>query len=440
MRTRLLRGFAAVAAVWTIAVPVYGAPLQDELRGLITEHPLIKSNEAQVSSAAQASRATLAPFLPSLDVSGDYGYEHVSLPAFRASPTGPFHTDGAHNYSATLKENVWDGRKNANRAGALLNEQAVGATLTSVRQNTVLEGATAYINLLRQNELVDLSGQNEANIRKQLNLEDERVRRGSGIAVDVLQAKSRLQVSLERLVAYKGAFQDAFSRYAQVFGHPPDIANMTAPNLPRPLLPQTVEDAVAIALKENPNITVSDKRIEMTHQQKRSAEAEYAPSVDVVLQSKYQDNYFGAPGIRRDRTAKVQVTWNLFNGFGTSARSSQAAYDEAARMNEATETRRKTEEATRLAFQQLQTTTERVALLENAVNIASEVFEARKKLREAGKETVINVLDAENEVYSARIAYTSALYDARIAAFQLLAAIGRLEFERIGTALTLPPM
>jgi adhesin transport system outer membrane protein len=303
----------------------------------------------------------------------------------------------------------------------------------------ILEGATAYINLLRQNELVDLSGQNEGNIRKQLNLEDERVRRGSGIAVDVLQAKSRLQVSLERLVAYRGAFQDAHSRYTQVFGHPAQVGEMPVPNLPRQLLPATVEDAVAIALKENPNVTVSDKRIDITHQQKKAAQAEYQPSFDVVLQEKYQENYFGAPGIRRDRTAKVQVTWNLFGGFGTTARTNQAAYDEVARMNDAAETKRKTEEQVRLAWQTLQTTTERVTLLENAVNIASEVFEARKKLRESGKETVINVLDAENEVFSARIAYTSASYDARLAVYQLLSAIGRLEFDRIGTALTLPP-
>ncbi len=438
MRTGLLLEIAAVAAAFSVAAPALGAPLQDELRGLITEHPLIKSNEAQVSSAAQGTRATLAPFLPSLDLSGDYGYEHVSIPSFRASPDGPLSTD-AHNWAATLKQNVWDGRKYANRAGAKLNEQAVGATLTSVRQNVVLEGATAYINVLRQNELVDLSSQNEGNIRKQLNLEDERVRRGSGIAVDVLQAKSRLQVSLERLVAYKGAFRDAHARYAQVFGHPAEIGAMPVPNLPRQLLPQTADDAVAIALKENPQVTVSDKRIEITAQQKRSAQAELYPTFDVVLTDKYQENYFGSPGIRRDKTAKLQMTWNLFNGFGTTARTSQAAYDEVARMNDAAETRRKTEEQTRLAWQTLETTTERVALLENAVNIASEVFEARKKLRESGKETVINVLDAENEVYSARIAYTSAVYDARIATFQLLAAIGRLEFDRIGAALTLPP-
>ena len=69
---------------------------------------------------------------------------------------------------------------------------------------------------------------------------------------------------------------------------------------------------------------------------------------------------------------------------------------------------------------------QRVQLLENAVNIAAEVFTARKKLREAGKETVINVLDAENEVINAQINYTSATFDERISIYQLMLAMGRL--------------
>ena len=78
------------------------------------------------------------------------------------------------------------------------------------------------------------------------------------------------------------------------------------------------------------------------------------------------------------------------------------------------------------------TARERLGLLENAVNIASEVFESRKRLREAGKETVINVLDAENEVSNAQINYTSAAYDERLAVYQLLRAMGRLNIANLG--------
>ena len=425
-----MKGVGILAAAIALAARgAVAAPLEAELNALLTEHPLIKSNQAQVNSAAQGVRATLSPYLPSLDVSGGYGYEHVSLPAFRASPDGPFET-GADNWSVNLKENLYDGgRKGANRTGAKFSRDAAEFGLTGVRQNVLLTGATAYINVLRHLQLVELSGQNEANIRKQLNLEDERVRRGSGIAVDVLQAKSRLQVSLERLVANRGALQDAQARYREVFGRPPDLMTMALPPTLERNLPRSVDEAVEIAVRDNPAVLANAKRIDITGAQKRSVEAEYYPSVDLVLQSKYEHDYNGAPGIRRDHTAKVQVTWNLFSGLGTQARSSQAAYDYEARSQDLIDVKRRTEEQTRIAWQTLQTTTERVGLLENAINIASEVFESRKKLRESGKETVINVLDAENEVYSARINHVSALHDARIAAYQLLFAIGKLEVE-----------
>jgi len=72
------------------------------------------------------------------------------------------------------------------------------------------------------------------------------------------------------------------------------------------------------------------------------------------------------------------------------------------------------------------TARERVQLLENAVNIASEVFTSRQKLREAGKETVINVLDSSNEVNNAAINFTSASYDERLAVYQLMLSMGLL--------------
>ena len=80
----------------------------------------------------------------------------------------------------------------------------------------------------------------------------------------------------------------------------------------------------------------------------------------------------------------------------------------------------------RLSWQALLTVRQRLELLENAVNIASEVFALRQALREAGKETVINVLDARSEISNAQINFTAAAYAERIAVYQLLLAMGRL--------------
>ena len=77
---------------------------------------------------------------------------------------------------------------------------------------------------------------------------------------------------------------------------------------------------------------------------------------------------------------------------------------------------------------------ERLELLENAINIASEVFDSRQKLREAGKETVINVLAAESEIFNARINFTAASYDERLAVYQMLLAMGRLNAGNLNLA------
>jgi len=64
--------------------------------------------------------------------------------------------------------------------------------------------------------------------------------------------------------------------------------------------------------------------------------------------------------------------------------------------------------------------------LRNASLIAREVFEARQKLRAAGNDTAINVLDAETEVFNARIKQVRAEFDARLARAQLLFSMGQL--------------
>ena len=427
----LVRAFT-VALLGTTAIagllPAQAEPLSQELQSLVGAHPLIRSSQAQVEAADKGVRASLAPFLPSLDVSGDTGKGEVSNPTFRAAPGGKPFKEDPQSATVTLKGNLYDGgAKFANREQAKIQLDTAQLTLIGTRQIVIAEGIAAYLNVLRQSELLKLSTQNTENIRKQLNLEDERVKRGSGINVDVLQAKSRLQIALERLTAVRGALDDAQARYDQVFNRPPQVATMVMPPAPIALLPATLDEAVGIALTDSPLVRTANKQIDLTQQRKEAVEAEYLPKLELVGESKYQQDFEGTPGFRRDYTIKLKSTWNLFNGLGTQSRSQQLAYEYEARKEDHVQSRRKAEEAVRIAWTALRTAEQRRDLLENAVAIADEVFENRKKLRESGKETVINVLDAENEGFTARINYTGALYDAQLASYELLRVMGRLE-------------
>ena len=403
------------------------APLQTELADLVSNHPLIQSNRFALQSAEQDVRTALSEFLPNLNLSANAGQERVSTEVLRLNKNGPLE-NGAENLRLSLTQNIYDGGlRFSGRMSAKLEREIADITLISVRQTIMFEGIAVYIDVLRQSQLLELSEQNETNIRRQLNLEEERIRRGSGIAVDVLQAKSRLQIARERKVFVAGALRDANSRYLQVFNREPQPLDMSVPQQPNRLIPKNLEDAISIALIENPTVRSSQKLIEVADQNLEGISSEYHPTIDLVLQGNYEDDFNGIPGIRRDYSAKLQANWNLFNGLSTKSRSKGAAYKYQARQSDYLQTRRKIEEQTRLAWQALLTARERVELLNNAVNIANEVLNSRERLRESGRETALNVLDAENEVFNAQINYTSAIFLAKVSAYQLLLAMGRLD-------------
>ena len=98
-----------------------------------------------------------------------------------------------------VTQNVYNGGDTTSATKQARYAKAAGeAKADDTTQQILMEGVKAYIDVLRQLQLVELATQNEETIQIQLNLEDERVQKGSGIAVDVLQAKSRLQLSKER--------------------------------------------------------------------------------------------------------------------------------------------------------------------------------------------------------------------------------------------------
>ncbi|NJO56199.1 MAG: TolC family outer membrane protein [Rhodospirillales bacterium] len=403
-----------------------------ELQGLVTSNPEILAREKEVEAASDGIDEAYAGYLPRLDVLGAYGPQYIKSP-LAAQEDGGTWTSQAQVLSGQLKQNLFDGFATpANVRGARLNVEVATATLAGTRQNVIFAGIDAYIEALRQNQLIALARESEQTIMRQLNLEDERVQRGVGIAVDVLQAKSRLQVAKERRVAFEGAFADAVSQYIRVFDHPPDVSEMRAPEVPAGLLPQDLGEAVEIARESNPAIDSSLATVEVASERRRAARADYYPRLDLVGSANRENDNNLVRGTSVDMSVVLQATWNLFNGFATTANVSQAINDYQASLRNHEVVAREVVEQTRLSWNEMTTAKARTELLNNAVAIASEVFDARSKLREAGRETVVNVLDAENEVYNARINLVIAESDGIRAGFQVLQAIGRLELRDLG--------
>ena len=426
---------AIVGTAASLVVPPAGAAtLQDQLQLLLRDNPQIARARDDVGAAREGENIADAPFLPEVTLSGDGGYENTDSPATRRSGRGDFSTS-RYTQSLTVTQNLFDGQASTQgRRQAEFSTRIAEQTLRSTTQSVILEGATAYLNVLRQSELVKLARGNERTIRTQLELEDERVQRGSGIAVDVLLAKSRLQLAKERRVAFETGLRDAVSRYVQTFGQAPDVAALTLPQSPQYLLPTDLGGAVTMLQEENPAIRASGFEVDLADAQRGSARSGFFPRIDLIGEQNWEKDFDGTRGIERNYSVIVQFNWDLFSGFATQAGVARAAKQYSAARGNARFVERKAVEQLELSWHAFESTRERRELLRNAVNIAGEVFDSRQRLRDSGKETAINVLDAENELLNACINFVNADFDNRISVFQVLFSLGRLDPTTLGIA------
>jgi len=420
--------FFALVCGLLVTGPVRSASLDTALGLLLLEHPMIQAAEKRLVASEFGIKQANAGFYPRVSLTGDSGPQYIDNPTTQAA--GQDYHRSKHTATLVITQMLFDGNLVDSTADtARLTSETVRLTLESTRAQILNEGLNAYIEVLRQKRLVDLGFENVDNIQHQLNLEDERVQRGSGIAVDVLEAKSRLQIAKERLITFEGALRDAITRYRQVFGRQPDVDAMMDPWPPVQLIPSTLEEAIQVALRLNPALDTSAANVELARERRRTAEAGLYPIVNLEGAANYEKNNDTTLGMRQDYTLLLRASWDLYAGSVTTASMDQATFDYRASQDTHTYAERKTIEQVQLTWSNLITTRQRVYQLENAVGIAAEVHSSRVKLREAGKETIINVLDAQNQVTSAQINYTTASYDEKISAYSLLVSMGRLTAE-----------
>lgn len=421
---------ASGIALALLMLPWNGASaesLKSEVEGLLGDHPQIRAAQSAVDAGTEGERRERAGYLPTVTGTAGAGYEHTDSLATRAAGQDNVQFF-ATNATLEVRQNVFNGfgtRSGVRSAGALT--RAAEETLTAVTQNVVLEAVTTYMNVLRNRELVRLNRGNERAIQEQLQLEDERVQRGSGIAVDVLEAKSRLQIAREQSVAFQGALKDTVANYIQVFGHAPVLDEMRAVTPAQESLPATKEEGIALIQKGNPVIQIAQAQVSSALHERDRAASTYWPSLDVVARANIENNLSGVEDVRHDYSLKLEARWVLFDGLLTPANTGAAAarYQEA--IQNGRNVTRKTIELMEIAWHQMEVADERAELLRNAMNIAAEVFASRLELREAGKETAINVLDAQSQLYNACINFVNAVFDSEIAAYRVLNTLGELD-------------
>lgn len=433
MKTPKLKVLAALAVVACAGSTAWAGDLKSELVYLRENNPLLRASTFAVGAAEEREGAANAGWYPKLSVTADGGREKlVNTNATNGVPQAPIATDlQRQKRGVTLEQNIFNGgRTMATTSIAKLERDIKSAEQRATSQEVLLEAMVAYLQVLKNHMLISLSAINEETTQKQLFLEKMRVEKGGGIAVDELQAETRLQVVRERRVVNEQGMRDALASYEQVFGKSPDMRQFQDVNNFVKVMPKTLDEAMALGQENNPRLMATKLTADKATRVIGLERAAFMPSVDLAVTHNRDNNAVGM--YKRDEdSVLMKMSWNLFSGGETVKRTKAASFDQKEAAEREINARNKTREAVRMAWNQYQKGVERVELLDNATKTSRAVMNGRKKLRDSGKETALAVLDAEVEHFGVLANKVNAMIDARVGSYRLLSTIGMLNLNQL---------
>ena len=432
---------SAVALMTVMATPmVMAADLQSELLHLREYNPLLRASNFAVKAAEARQRAAESGWYPRVNFTADVGQEKISSLQTVGQPAAE--TDLTKNTtSLSVEQNLYSGgRTEATVEMADLSLDIKRAEYSATSQEVLLEAVVAYLQVVKNHILIRLAEINEETTQKQLDLERKRVQMGGGVIVDEMQASTRLQVVRERRVVYEQDLRDSLAAYEQVFGKSPDLSALQDLETFRSQMPQSLEDALDVATRDNPRLLAAKLSADKASEAIELEKADFYPSVDLAYNYSFDENAAAVPE-KEEQSVLLTASWNWYSG-GEDVNSAKAAeYDQLEAVELQRNTLNRTMESVRLAWNQYQKGLERQDLLESATETARSVMDGRKRLRDTGKETALAVLDAEVVYFGILANKVNAMIEARIGSYRLLSTLGLLNIKDLnldGADMVLP--
>ena len=411
----------------SFASPVHADTLREALVSAYNTNPTLEGARATQRATDEDVPINRAPGLPRVDATAT----HIEfLRQSGNSFTAPERNLGVN---AQLQVPIYSGGAVRNATNAAQERVSAGqADLRGTESSIFSQTVAAYMDVLRTEALAQLATNQVEVLQVTFESTSDRFEIGDLTRTDVAQARSRLASAQGDLRNSYANLISARETYIQLVGRAP--MDLAAPP-PLPGLPETVGMAVVTALENNPDLIAAKERAEAAGYDTEAAGAGRQPTVGLFANYDYS-NFFGTLGgpvasdfQQRETTANagVRISIPIFQGGLPAARQRQAGARETAALEQVIAQERGVIQQTRSAYAAWQASNAVIESSQVAIEAAELSLEGVRAENSIGNRTIIDVLDAEQELLSARAALVTARRDAYVAGFTLLAAMGKAE-------------
>ena len=430
---------ALLAGAALVAAPANADTLREALVDAYRGNPTLQSARAQQRATDENVPIEKSAGRPDIGATGRYTeYLKQSSTSFAAP-------ERVVTLGVELGVPIYSGGavKNAVRA-AEQRVQAGQADLRGTESTVFSQVVAAYMDVIRNEAIVGLAANQVDVLSTNLQATSDRFEIGDLTRTDVAQSEARLAVAQSDLRAAQANLITAREDYIALVGQAPTDLQ---PPPPLPGLPSTPDEAVAVALENNPDLIAARERAEAAGYDIEVAGAGRLPRVSLFTGYTY-DNYLGTiggavvddPTVPRDDVSQtssgaqagVSISIPIFQGGRPAALQRQAQARASAALEDIIAAERDVIAQVRAAYSSWQASLAIIESSQSAVSAAELSLEGVRAENSIGNRTILDVLNAEQELLNAQVELVTARRNAYVAGFSLLAAMGRAEARDLG--------
>ena len=420
MRSHLFRSIAVITAVTLAAAPVQAESLGDALVSAYKNTNLLEQNRTLPRAADEDVAQAVAGLRPVINyiLQAQRSYTSNFL------STGESATFGGASLGLSADMLLWD--FGGTKLGIEIAKEAVLATregLQQVEQGVLLNAVAAYMNVIRASEFVALRQNNLGLLDEELKTAQDRFSLGELTRTDVSLAEARRAVSEANLAAAQGDLLVAREDFKLAVGRYPNGLN---PVPKTPDLPNTLDEALALAARNHPAIKQAQHQVKINEMLIERNVGALKPNLTGGVSATIDDDS------TTEASVNLRLAGPIYQGGQLSSQIRQSIADRDAARAALLQTAAEVAQRVAQAWVQRDVARAQLEAVEGQIRAARVAFRGVREEAELGARTTLDVLNAEQDLLDAEAARISATSDLYISTFSLMAEIGLLNARHLG--------
>lgn len=421
LNARKLITSSVIAAVFgsAAAMSANAGSLVEAVQTTVTSYPEIGEASANRRAIDQELEQAHGLYYPSLDLAAGGGKEWTDTVSIDDQWLTRLES------SISLSQTLFDG--GARSAEVERQASRVDGAAYRVRERAEaigLDAVQAYLDVLRNLEVVSLATENVEIHKQTLKEIQDRVEGGQSGVGDTQQTDARVSAAEAALVETLRQLDVSEIAYRRLVGESP--VNLELPEFNDGVIPDTLEDIIAIGMDSNPDIRFAKADVNTSDAEIRASEANFYPTVALELDASADHDTDGVEGHNDDFTAMVRLRYNLYRGGIDIGRQKEAVERSSESKQRQMRFERLVEEEIRQSWSILARSKARAAALGDQVVANGQVTSTYRQEFEIGQRDLLDMLDSDNELFNSRTALATVEYAVLFAKYRLLATMGRL--------------